>query len=148
MPTARIIVILSVLLSLCLCTSAQTTPQDEITRIEQGLFKAWMTKDRAFLDRVIAPEWSVIDASGQMLTRAAVIASFSDGTRVLESGEISDLQIRVYGSTAVVTGRSVANGRANGTAVSIRQRFTDVFVKNAVGWQIVASQATRDQSNL
>jgi len=91
---------------------------------------------------------SWIDASGQMLTRAAVIASFSDGTRVLESGEISDLQIRVYGSTAVVTGRSVANGRANGTAVSIRQRFTDVFVKNAVGWQIVASQATRDQSNL
>jgi len=49
------------------------------------------------------------------------------------------LQVRRFGSIAVVTGRTNATG-ADGTRVVLR--FTDVFEKRGGRWQAVVSQGT------
>jgi ketosteroid isomerase-like protein len=62
-----------------------------------------------------------------------------------ETLKVDDLSMRVFGDAAVVTGRTTA---ATGAAkpVKLTLRFTDVFVRLAGRWQIVASQATQLQS--
>jgi ketosteroid isomerase-like protein len=113
----------------------------ELTQIEHGLVKAWLNGDRKMVDDTLAAEWSVIDFAGNVLTKAQVMKEFG-GDRKIESGSVDDLSVRVYGDTAVVTGRSVFNGSYQGKSASVTQRFTDVFIKRDGRWQVVASQAT------
>jgi ketosteroid isomerase-like protein len=55
---------------------------------------------------------------------------------------VDQLQVRVYGDTAIVTGRTKA--AAGGAAPqSVTLRFTDVFVHRDGRWLAVASHATR-----
>lgn len=51
--------------------------------------------------------------------------------------------VRVYGNTAVVTGRSKRK-RMNGDVVVVtgQVRFTRVWAKLGAGWQVVAAQST------
>jgi hypothetical protein len=48
----------------------------------------------------------------------------------------------VYDNTAVVTGRSIQNGKENGKDYSGDYRFTRVYVKQNGRWQTVALQTT------
>ncbi len=68
--------------------------------------------------------------------------AFDSDNRVVESAQIDDVRVRLYGSTAVVTGRTTASGRVKGAQVSTRLRFTDVFIKASTGWKVVASHAS------
>ena len=61
----------------------------------------------------------------------------------IESLQIDDVQVRTFGGSAVVTGRTRATGRYQGSSMSVTLRFTDVFVRRAGKWQVVASQATQ-----
>jgi len=58
-----------------------------------------------------------------------------------------DVQVRVYGNTAVETGRSIMNGQDKGQTVPRDTRFTRVWVKQQGRWRLVAnhysSQTTR-----
>ena len=48
-------------------------------------------------------------------------------------------RVRVYGNTAVETGRSTMIGRDKGKAVPRGSRFTRVWVVNDGDWQLVAN---------
>lgn len=115
----------------------------ELTQIEHRLVKAWLEEDRQTVDSILAADWSVIDLTGRVLTRAQVMQEFSSGDRKIESGSVDDLNIRLFGDTAVVTGRSVLAGSYQGKRASVTPRFTDVFVNRDGRWQAVASQGTQ-----
>ncbi len=93
------------------------------------------------LNTVLAPEWSVTQADGQVLTRAVVLGSFFDAV-TFDSNVVDDVSVRLFGDTAVVRGRTVASGKFNGAPISARIRFTDVFIKRQGRWQAVASHAS------
>ena len=115
----------------------------ELTQIEHRLVKAWIDGDREMVGSVLAADWSVIDLTGHVLTKAQVMQEFGSGERKIESGSVDDLNIRVFGDTAVVTGRSVLAGSYQGKKASVTQRFTDVFIKRDGRWQAAASQGTQ-----
>jgi ketosteroid isomerase-like protein len=115
----------------------------ELTQIENRLVKAWLDGDRNTVDSILAVDWSVIDLTGHVLTKAQVMQELGSGDRKIESGSVDDLTIRVFGGTAVVTGRSVLAGSYQGKRASVTQRFTDVFVSRDGRWQAVASQGTQ-----
>ncbi|MEK6407768.1 MAG: nuclear transport factor 2 family protein [Acidobacteriota bacterium] len=114
----------------------------ELTQIEHRLVKAWLDGDRKTVDSILAADWPVIDLTGHVLTKAQVMQELGSGERKIESGSADDLNVRVFGDTAVVTGRSVLAGSYQGKRASVTQRFTDVFVKRDGRWQAVASQGT------
>ena len=59
-------------------------------------------------------------------------------------GEVDDLAIRIYGDTAVVTGRTTPRGRtALGQPISGQYRYLRVWVKRQGRWQAVAFEGTR-----
>ena len=118
----------------------------DITRlqeIQQELAAAWMARDRATIERLIAPDWTVTHVAGQRLTRADVFRDMfeSDATHI-ESTTVDEVEVRLFGDTAVVTGRTHARGSQSGAPFDMRLRFTDVFVRRQGAWQAVASHAT------
>jgi ketosteroid isomerase-like protein len=125
-------------------TIGQTTGDGEaIARIEQQIAKAWVSHDRATIDAILAPEWSVTDASGHILTKQQVLdETFGSTDRRIDTMMIDDVRVRLYGNTAVTTGRTRATGSYRGTSSSVVLRFTDVFIRRDGRWQVVASHGS------
>jgi ketosteroid isomerase-like protein len=69
----------------------------------------------------------------------------SSGDLKFESMELSDLNVHVYGNTAVAAGTNTLKGTYKGQDISGKYRFTDTWVKRNGKWQVVASQSTKQQ---
>ena len=77
---------------------------------------------------------------GQVITKQKALDMCRTGPPVTSS--VDHLAVRLYGDTAIVTGRTKAT--ANGaTPQTVTLRFTDVFVRRNGRWVVVASHATR-----
>jgi ketosteroid isomerase-like protein len=111
--------------------------------LEERLAAAWVEGDRAFIERILADDWSVIDLTGRVLSKTEVLEeAFSLEERKVISMQIDDINVRSFGEWAIVTGRTRAAGEYQGEAAEVTLRFTDVFVYRNGNWQAVASQAT------
>lgn len=120
-----------------------TNDAEVISGIEQRIAKAWVERDRSTIDAILAPEWSVTDASGQVLTKEQVLQeSFGSTDRRIDSMVIDDVRVRLFGDVAVATGRTRASGSYRGTSSSVVLRFTDVFVRRDGRWRAVASHGS------
>lgn len=110
--------------------------------IEQRLIAAWAAGDPSFHEKTLADDWSVIDATGRVMSKAQMLAeSFSvDGQ--ITKGIIDQVDVRLFGDWAVVTGRTRAAGQSGGADFDVTLRFTDVFACRNGNWGVVASQAT------
>ena len=62
---------------------------------------------------------------------------------VLDSLELSDLDARVEGNVAIITGINHVRGKDDkGAAFDRRTRFTDTFIKRDGRWLVWATQGT------
>ena len=118
-----------------------------LKEIQQQLAAAWVARDRDAIERLVAPDWVVTHVAGQRLTRSDVLRDMleSDATRI-ESMTADEVEVRLFGEAAVVTGRTHARGVQSGATFDVVLRFTDVFVRRSDQWQAVASHATLIQS--
>lgn len=137
------------MLSIVLCSSLSLigAQGDEATRVlvdlEHRLARAWVERDRQFIEGLLAPDWSVTDGAGVVLTRQQVLdQTFASTDRRIDAMTIDEVQVRVFGETAVVTGRTRASGSYRGQQGAATLRFTDVFVRRGGRWVIVASHAS------
>ena len=131
----------------------ETTGHSSLTRAEQALADLEMEwagavkqRDVGKIDRLQAEEFVFTDPAGRTWTKARALDSIKAGDLEIDSFELSDVQVKIYGKTAVVAFAITWNGRFQGNDISGPQRMTDVFVKRAGRWQCVASQATRMRS--
>jgi len=124
---------------------ANTSEQD-VRALEQLWNDARARADVATLDRILADEWTVTHANGTTDTKARYLADLKSGARKF-SGSVteSDVVVRFYGDTAIVTGSSDSTVSLNGQAQGGALHFTRVFVKRNGAWRMVVTQATTRQ---
>ena len=146
MPTRKIFITFFVL---CVCglLSAQapknsSTAEQEIRALEEERNRAILNGDAAALERMTSDDYTFITLRGELRTKAEIVKGFQSGSFKYESRTISDLNVRVYGDAAVVTGRSSQKGRENGKDYSGDYRFTRVYVKQSGRWVTVALETT------
>jgi ketosteroid isomerase-like protein len=122
--------------------TADPSAEEEIKSLELERNAAILNGDAAALDRMTADDYTFITLRGELRTKSEVVKGFQPGSFKYGSRQISDLNIRVYGNTAVVTGRSNQKGMENGKDYSGDYRFTRVYVRQNGRWLTVALQAT------
>lgn len=126
---------------------ASSAPNDtgakaEILEIEKQRNQAIISGDAAALERMTSDDYTFITLRGELRTKAEIVQGFKTGSFHYESRQVSDLNVRVYRNSAVVTGRSIQKGSENGKDYSGDYRFTRVYVKQDGRWQTVALQTT------
>ena len=137
--------VLAMVLALIVGQGTETSVVRELEQIEQQLATTWQAGDCSAWGAMIAPGWSVIHITGEVITKAQALGMCRAPRTVTEIFKVDDLSVRVFGDAAVVTGRTTAaTGGAKPSTLTLR--FTDVFVHLAGRWQIVASQATQLRS--
>src|SRR6266581_8158056 len=122
--------------------TAQTTAEREILRLEDARNQAVIHGDVTALDRMTSDDYTFITLRGELRTKSDILKGFASGSFHYDSRQVSDLKVRVYGGTAIVTGRSVQKGIENGKDYSGDYRFTRVYVKENGHWLTVALQTT------
>ena len=122
--------------------STDAGTKDEILELEKERNRAIISGDAVALERMTSDDYTFITLRGELRTKADIIQGFKSGSFHYDSREISDLNVRVYGNTAVVTGRSIQKGKENGKDYSGDYRFTRVYVRQDGRWQTVALQTT------
>jgi len=134
--------LLLMILALSVSQRREASVVEELQRIEQRLATTWQSGDCSAWAAMLHPEWSVIHITGETITKeqALVMCKAPRAAPVLMN--IAEISVRVFGESAVVTGRTTVQTRDDASA-TIMLRFTDVFVRDGGRWQVVASQATR-----
>jgi len=113
--------------------------EQAIRQIDGERIQAQIHADAAALNRIYADDFIGIGPSGTVRTKPQVISDFTSGNLKFQSITTDDVQVRVYGDTAVETGRSTMDGQDKGKAVPRDNRFTRVWVKQHGRWRLVAN---------
>lgn len=136
---------LAVTAALFAALSSGDSVVEQILALEQARNDAIVHGDAAALDRLTSDDYTFINLRGDIQLKAEIVKGFASGTYRYQSREISELKVRVYGDTAIVTGRSTQRGEEDGRDNSGDYRFTRVYIKQVDSWKTVAYQATAVQ---
>ena len=94
------------------------------------------------LDELLGDDLTYTHTSGQADTRAEYIALCKRGVFKYQKIERPIEDIQVYGETVVVTGHVKMGVLIDGNSKLLNSRYTNVWIKGAKGWQMVAWQST------
>jgi len=106
---------------------------------DQERIRAQIAADTIALRRIYADDFLGIGPTGVVRNKSEVVADFTSHALTYQSITTSDVLVRVYGNTAVETGRSTMVGQDRGKTVPRDNRFTRVWVVKDGRWQLVAN---------
>jgi ketosteroid isomerase-like protein len=112
-------------------------------RLEEEFSEAEVKADIHRMSELLANDWTGIEDDGSMNMKADVVKLFQSPTTTLKSDKLSEMRVRIYGNTAVVTVLDTADFNVHGKDAGGVFRLTDVWVKRDGKWQIVASHSSR-----
>lgn len=150
----KLIILTAVILTVALSAASQTIEQklsgknlkikQEIIKLEEEWHNAYVKRDPAPLERILADEYVFVGGSGRSINKAQAIEGLKNDAATYEYSTPYDMDFRFYGDTVVVIGRTKEKGKAkDGAEFSVEYRWTDVFVKRDGRWQCVAAQVVR-----
>lgn len=111
-----------------------------------ALAQAHLTLDLSTMERLLHPDYIILQPGGSIDSKADVLASYSSGGRSWRTAQTDQLDIHVYGHTGIVTGRWRAAGIHDGQAFDYQSRFISVWIKTEEVWQNITYQSTEMDS--
>lgn len=95
------------------------------------------------MGKLLADDYIGISANGTVETKSETLDARRAGTLKIQSLNITDLKIRIYGDTAVVTSKAALVGENGQSNISGNYRYTRVYTKRLGRWKIVSFEASR-----
>jgi hypothetical protein len=124
-------------------TSAQEDPAAWITQYEHDAAAADLVGDVSFYQKNLADDWSDGMSNGKFQTKKELIYDLTDKKQNITYHEtLSDIQVRVYGDTAVATYTEMYDALIGGKRVAKTIITTDTFAKIGEQWKLVAAHSS------
>ena len=95
------------------------------------------------LERLLGDDWLLTHSDGRVQDKAGYLRELSGRSRVNQVIENQDVELRLHGDTAVVTGTSVQAGTRDGQPWNGRFRFTRTWIRRDGEWRMLASHSSR-----
>jgi ketosteroid isomerase-like protein len=112
----------------------------ELVELAHELVRAVQRHDRAALETLLADEFTLLGAAGEMSREELLDAA--SGSYVIDEFAYEEIDPEVYGNTAVLVSRYRQAGCIDGRDVSHAMKVTDVWVRRNGRWQIVRRHAS------
>ena len=117
----------------------------EIIEMERQAREATLHRDADFSQRTLADDYVAITPLGTVTTKQDSVTARKTRQLRYDNIDVTDMVVRIYGDTAVVTARADVKGHQLGEDFSGPYRYTRVWVKKTGHWQAVSYQATVTQ---
>jgi hypothetical protein len=96
----------------------------------------------AELDQIYADDLVFVTTHGALLSKAQRLADLRSGNLKFISFGRDSYSLHVYADTVVMTGRATSEVIYQGKLNRVPRRFTNVYIRLAGQWRLVAHQAT------
>ncbi len=123
--------------------SSNAGVEQALIEIESQLDDARVQGDIAFFDQTLAEDFRSINPIGKIVDKPQSMVDTRSGDVSFKSSKSDDLQVRVYGEMAVITGRATMVGHFKGHSISGQYRYTHVYLQRDGRWQVVSAQSNR-----
>src|SRR5258708_4253102 len=111
---------------------------------DKQFFDALIASDAEAVGRILAHDFVLIDVmSGSEITRSDFLTAMGSGQIKFESIDPADNRVRLYQTTAIVTGRTQMKGRLRDAPFAASSRYAHVFVEHQGEWRLVSAQGTQ-----
>jgi ketosteroid isomerase-like protein len=116
--------------------------QEELINLEKETARAIQWNNGTLFRRIYGDDFVGIMPSGQVKDKAGWISSVENSGIKYISFIASDIRVRMFQDTAVVTCLWSARGTESGHTFNRQLRVTHVYVYGQRGWQAISSQET------
>lgn len=110
---------------------------------QSARFRAMIDADIDSLEDFLADDLSYSHTTGKTETKSAFLSTVESGEVNYVSMTPRDVEVRIYGDIAVITGLSRLQGAVGDRSVSFTIRFLDVSKRVGDSWQLVAWQSVK-----
>src|SRR4051812_23237817 len=121
-------------------TGKESSGVEEVAALERKLIQAFVTGETAVLDVILADGFIFTDPQGPPIGKSQWMHGLETGRFRFESVEIENLDVKIFGDTALANGkiniRAAVNGSYNGSF-----HYTDVYAKQDGHWKAILSTA-------
>jgi ketosteroid isomerase-like protein len=119
---------------------AQETPDAaEIRSLELKIADWYKSRQIQTFASLLDDDFVITFEDGSTYGKTGYLSYSASSSTVVESVEISEMKVRMHGDTAVVTGVYHEKGNDNRQAYDYHDRFTDVWMKKAGKWRLIAA---------
>jgi ketosteroid isomerase-like protein len=116
----------------------------QIDKLEDAWRNAVLTSNTKALDSLLAEDYMAITPSGTLQSREDTLDNLRSGRYHFTTLDMTNRQVRFYGSTAVVTSQASIQASTPDGQVSGNYWYTRVYARNPQGqWKIVSFEASR-----
>lgn len=119
----------------------------ELMQLNQRYDEAWVAADVAAIERLTVKDFTSVGSDGRLRTRAEALAPLRSGDLNIESARSDDVNVRLYGNTAIITGRWTGNGQYKGESWTANERYTSALIRQDGTWRYVADHASEIESD-
>jgi uncharacterized protein (TIGR02246 family) len=115
----------------------------ELHDLSERWFQAWLKKDAATVEQLMAEDYLYIGPSGLLLDRQAILAIVRSPSYRLDHGTRSEVVVRALGQDAALERhRYQGAGSFEGTSFTDDHRGVMVWEKHAGQWRLVMEQCS------
>jgi ketosteroid isomerase-like protein len=118
-------------------------PSREVQQTEDLRINSLLRNDIPSLDRILSDDLTYAHSTGKVEHKREFLSLLASGRLRYKEFQCSDVQIRVYGNAAVVTGKADIHVEFEGKANHVLLRYTAVYARTGGSWQMVAWQSTK-----
>jgi ketosteroid isomerase-like protein len=141
MWNARVMV-LSAMLVLVSVANAADLPAD-LAKAVKDYDAAQIHGDKAQLQRLVADDYTLVNSSGRIQTKAELIADYTAPGYKIEPFEIQQPVEKVWSDGAVMGGVVDLRGMDGGKPFAVKLRFADIWAKRNGKWQVIYTHVSR-----
>lgn len=141
--------IFATIVLLALATGCASPPADRdtivalLTAQADRWDRAIVAKDRAAIEANMADDFRQIDGAGDVETRDSFVRGLLDPALRIDPYTVEEFEVRLYGDTALLSGRTRMTGTYDGKAFRSHYRYIDIYVRRAGAWKIVSVQISK-----
>jgi ketosteroid isomerase-like protein len=141
-PTILLTVLLA--LSVLACSTTRDAREDEaaVLQVTHDACRAYREADTRRMRELLTEDFTLTDPDGVITTLADDIEIAEKGTIRYEVFENYDMTVRLYGESAVVTGKTRVKGVAGTKSFARVFQFTDTLVRRDGRWWFAASHVS------
>lgn len=128
------------------CSTVSTNPAaDEaaVLKVTHDACDAYRRADTARMAELLTADFTLTDPDGVITTLADDLEIARTGSIHYDVFENYDMKVRLYGDSAVVTGKTRVAGKAGANAFTTVLQFTDTLVRRNGRWWFAASHVSR-----
>jgi ketosteroid isomerase-like protein len=114
-----------------------------LTKLSDDWDKAIVRKDEKAIADNMAEDFRQIDGQGNLETKKTFVAGIMDPKLTIDPYTVEEFEVRLYGDTALLSGRTRMTGKFDGKPFTSNYRYIDIYVRRGGGWKIVSVQITK-----